>query len=66
MFKIQVTTEGKNELGLLQQLHDYANGYGIPTHVSEEQAAAMIMDSFKRKIHGELEMMEIKVSKQED
>ena len=62
MFEINVTTEGKNELGLLDKLQSYAEGYGIPVHVSEDDAAAMIMNSFKRKIHADLEMMEIKVT----
>ena len=63
MFEIKVTTEGKNELGLLENLQEFAKGYGIPAHVTDAQAAAMIEDSFRRKIHSELEMMEIKVSK---
>ena len=63
MFQIKVTTERKNELGLLEKLLEYADGYGFPAHIDEEQARAMLLDSFTRKTHAELQMMEVSVKR---
>lgn len=61
--KTEVTTSGKDELGLRAILQRYADGFWLPDHVPDEQAGAMILDSFKRKIDGQLELMGVIVTK---
>lgn len=61
MRKITVTNEGADNLGLTPLLQRYADEFWIPDHVSDEQAGQMILDSFRRKVTGELRLIEVRV-----
>jgi len=64
--KIEVTTTGNDDLGLREILQRYANEFWLPAHVSDEQAGAMVLDSFKRNIDGEPQLLEVTVAKGDD
>jgi hypothetical protein len=53
----KVTTDGRNRLGLVALLERFANEQWLPEHMTDEQAAASVLDSFKRAIAGELELL---------
>ena len=54
----KVTTDGKDELGIRELVERYANNFWL-ADVSADQAEAVILDSFKRKLAGELELISI-------
>ena len=59
--KFQACTNGKDELGLREQLQLFADRYWLPDHVSVERGAEIILDAFKRKVAGELELLDVVV-----
>ena len=61
--KIEVTMTGNDDLSLRDILQRFADEFWLPAHVSDEQASAMILDSFKRRIEGEMPLMKIDVRK---
>ena len=61
--KSKATSNGKDELGLCEQLQRFADEYCLPDHVSDERGAEIILDAFKRKVAGELELLDVTVNK---
>ena len=61
--KFKASTNGKNELGLKDQLRRYADDYWLPDHVSDERGDEIILDAFKRKVAGELKLLDVVVGK---
>jgi len=61
--KFKASTNGKDELGLKDHLQRYADDYWLPDHVSDERGAEIILEAFKRKIAGELELLDVVVNK---
>ena len=49
--------EGKNRLGLRELLQRNADEQWVATHMTPQQAAESGLDSFKRAVHGELELL---------
>jgi hypothetical protein len=54
MFK--VASWGPNRLGLAELVQRFADEQWVPSHYSPEQAAAFVIDQFKRAVSTELEM----------
>ena len=54
-------TTGKDLYGLRDHLQRFADEYWLPDHVSDEQGAEIILDAFKRKIAGDLELLDVSV-----
>ncbi|MDB2685895.1 hypothetical protein N9Y42_01680 [Mariniblastus sp.] len=57
----EANTTGDDQLQLVNQLQAFADSFWLSDHVTEEQAAEIILDAFKRKVHGQLELLEVKV-----
>jgi hypothetical protein len=53
-------TEGSNRLGLCELLERYANDQWVAVHLTDELAAASVLDCFKRTIRQELELLELR------
>ena len=51
---------GEDELGLNESLQQFADSYWLPDHVTKEQAAAIVLDAFKRKVAGQLKLLDLK------
>jgi hypothetical protein len=60
MFRYTATTEGTNKLGLREALQNYADGYWHPVGMTAERAAEIALDAFKRQVHSELQLLELK------
>ena len=61
--KFEVSNASEDELGLNESLQQFADAYWLPEHVTKEQAAAIVLDAFKRKVAGELELLDVTVNK---
>lgn len=59
--KFKASTNGKDELGLKDHLQRYADDYWLPDHASEERGAEIILAAFKRKVAGELKLLNVSV-----
>jgi hypothetical protein len=59
--KFSTTTAGRDPLNLRQQLEQFANSQWIPAHYTPDQAAAFVLDQFKRTVAGGLEQIELRV-----
>jgi hypothetical protein len=57
MRRFFASTEGPNRLGLRELLQRYADEQWVAAHMTPEQAAASVLDCFKRSVAGELEML---------
>jgi hypothetical protein len=53
------TTEGRNVLGLCERLQRYAEEQWVADHLTPEQAAAAVLDCFKRALKGEIELLSL-------
>ena len=53
----KATSNGDDELQLAKQLQAFADGYWLPGHATDDQAAEIILDAFKRKMAGQLELL---------
>ena len=60
MFRYAATTEGSNKLGLREALQTYADGFWHPAGITAEHAAEMALDAFKRQVHAELQLLDLK------
>ena len=54
-------TKGLDAYGLRDHLQQFADEYWLPAHVSDGRGAEIILDAFKRKIAGELELLDVTV-----
>ena len=54
-------TKGLDAYELRDQRQQFADGYWLPAHVSDERGAEIILDAFKRKLAGELELLDVRV-----
>ena len=52
-------TEGLNRLGLSELLQRYADEQWVAAHMTPDQAAVSVLDSFKRAVRQELELIEL-------
>jgi hypothetical protein len=59
MRTFHATTEGQNRLGLRELLERWANEQWIADHMTPEQAAESVLDTFKRSVRQELELLEL-------
>ena len=50
----------EDELGLNESLQQFADSYWLPDHLAGDQAAAVILESFKRKVAGQLKLLDLK------
>ena len=49
----------------MQILSEEKPCFWLPEYVAEQQAAEIILDAFKRRTHGQLELLDLKVNKVE-
>ena len=61
MMKFKATTNGKDAFDLRDHLQRFADEYWLPDHVSNERGAEVILEAFKRKVVGELELLDVVV-----
>ena len=59
--KFKATTNGKDAFDLRDHLQRFADEYWLPDHVSNERGAEVILEAFKRKVVGELELLDVVV-----
>lgn len=52
-------TEGSDRLGLRELLQRYADDQWVATHMTPDQAAASVLDCFKRAVAAELELLDL-------
>jgi hypothetical protein len=55
-----VTCIGSDPLGLRETLERFANEQWLPVHVTREEAAAIVLDQFKRTIAQKMAVMEVR------
>jgi hypothetical protein len=54
-----VKTEGSNKLDLRKTCEEFVKDVWVPTHLTPEQAAAFVLDCFKRTVQSELKLLEV-------
>lgn len=57
-------TGGPNRLGLSELLQRYADEQWVAEHLSDEHAAASVLDCFKRSVRQELELLDLHCDRQ--
>ena len=57
--KHRIITTGQDQHGLCDRLQQFADEYWLPDHVSDELGAEIILEAFKRKVAGELELLDV-------
>jgi len=60
MLKFTAATEGQNQFGLRELLQTFTDAFVVPTHMTSEPAAAMILSEFKRRVRVELELLTLR------
>jgi len=60
MRRFIVTTEGQNRLGLRELCQQFANEQWVAAHMTPEQAAESVLDTLKRAVRAELELLEVR------
>jgi hypothetical protein len=60
MFRYTATTEGTNKLNLREALQAYADGFWHPVGINAERAAEIALDAFRRQVHSELQLLDLK------
>ena len=63
--KFEASTNGEDKFALTDALQWFAEDFWLPDHVTPEQASGIILDGFKRKVAGQLELMELKPTETE-
>lgn len=58
--KFEATSETNSAMALRDELQRFADEFWLPDHVTSEQAAAIILDAFKRKIAGQMKLLDLK------
>jgi hypothetical protein len=59
--RFTVTTEKPGPLAI-HELHErHANALWVPAHLTEEQAAAFVLEHFRRQVAVELQMLQLHV-----
>ena len=51
----------EDELGLNESLQQFADEYWLSDYVIDERGAEIILEAFKRKVAGQLELLDLKV-----
>ena len=59
MRQFVVTTQGENRLGLREVCQRFADERWTAAHMTAEQAAASVLDEFRRAVRAELELLTI-------
>ena len=65
MRRFVVSAEGSNRLGLRDLCEWFVNDLWVPSHLTEEQAAAFALDHFRPTLLAELEMIEVSCMEQD-
>ena len=60
--KFRAIPTGQDAFGLSDSLQRFIDEYWLPDHASDEQGAEIILEAFKRKIAGELELLDVTVT----
>ncbi len=60
--KFEATTTGKDVFALCHALQLYAEEYWLTDRVTAENAPGIILDAFKRKVAGQLELLDVKAA----
>ena len=60
--KYRAITKGLDVYGLRDHLQKFADEYWLPDHVTDERGAEIILEAFKRKVAGELELLDVTVN----
>jgi len=58
--RFTVTTEKSGPLAIHELLERHANSLWVPAHLTDNQAAAFVLDHFRRQFESELAMVTIK------
>jgi hypothetical protein len=61
--QFKVTTESPGPLGIAELLQRHADTLWVPDHLDADQAAAFVLDHFRRQIEAELAMIEVTVAR---
>ena len=59
MLNFQVTTAGRDSLGLRKLCEQFCNDQWIGDHLDPGQAAAVVLDQFRRAVAAELKLLEV-------
>jgi hypothetical protein len=59
MFRFTANTAGTNMLGLRELLQNYADGFGVPVHVTADHATEIVYTAFRRQLRAEVELLEL-------
>jgi hypothetical protein len=63
--QFKVTTEGANNLGLVELCQRFADEQWLPAHVLPNEAAESVLDRFKRAVAQELELLTVETMERE-
>jgi hypothetical protein len=58
--RFEVSTQKPGSLAIHELLERHANSLWIPEHLTDEQAAAFVLDHFRRQVDSELQMAQIR------
>ena len=62
MVKFKVTVEGDDPLRLQKQVQQFADEFWTADHAINDDTGVVILDAFKRKLLGQLELVEVRCS----
>jgi hypothetical protein len=65
MARFEVTTLGRDALGMRKLCAEYVSGLWLPDHATLAQRAAIALDQFKRAVEQELQMLVVTFAAQE-
>ena len=57
--KFKASTNGVDKFALTDALQWFADDFWLPDHATPEQAPEIIMDAFRRKVVGQLELLDL-------
>ena len=60
--KFVAVTTGLDVYELRDHLQQFADAYWLPAHVTDERGAEIVLEAFKRKVAGELELLDVTVN----
>ena len=62
----KVSTEGQDRLGLVELCQRFTAEQWLPAHMLPHEAAARVLDQFKRAVVGELEMLQVECTEADE
>ena len=59
--KFEATTDGVDKFALTDALQWFADDFWLPAHATDQQSAEIVLEAFKRKVTGQLELLDLQI-----